>query len=154
MSESGALKPLCDKTVRLLNASESAEDLFKEGRRLCKSDSEAKRKLGLNLYRRAAEMGLVSAQLALANSLYNGDGIETNKAEAVFWYRKAAEQGNVIAQYKLGLCYSSGEGVEADKDEAKKWLFLAAEQGYDEAECKLAELNDPIVSLRVAIMSL
>ncbi|MCR4784351.1 MAG: leucine-rich repeat protein [bacterium] len=141
MSEESRLKSVCCDTVRLLNAAESADDLFKEGRRLCKAEGEAEKKLGLNLYRRAAEMGLAAAQMALGNRLFNGDGVKEDKAEAVSWYRKAAEQGNAFAQYKLGLCYSNGDGVEPNKDEATKWLAMAADQGYEEAERKLAELK-------------
>ncbi|MCR4784264.1 MAG: leucine-rich repeat protein [bacterium] len=141
MTESGTLKPLCDKAVRLLSDAESADDLLKEARRLFSAEDESEKKLGLSLYRRAAEMGLAAAQVALGNCLFNLDSVEDRKAEAVSWYCKAAEQGNVIAQYKLGLCYSSGEGVESNKDEAMKWLTHAAEQGHDEAERKLAELK-------------
>ena len=144
MSEGARLHSVCRDTVRLLNTAESAEDLFKEGRRLCKSEGESERKLGLNLYRRAAEMGLANAQMALGNSLFNGDGVEADKEEAVSWYRRAAEQGSPLAQYKLGVCLINGEGVKADNEEAKKWLEMALEQGYEEAGRKLAELNQDV----------
>ncbi|MBQ7502036.1 sel1 repeat family protein [bacterium] len=148
MSESSLLKPLCDKTVRLLNAAESAEDLFREGRRLYASEGEADRKQALSLCRRAAEMGLAEAQVFLGDRLIKGEGTAENKEEAVSWFRKAAERGNAAGQYKLGLCYVDGDGVKADKEEAKKWLTLAAEQGHREAEKRLAELKDPTVELR------
>ena len=58
----------------------------------------------------------------------NGDGVETNKAEAVKWCRKAAEQGEGHAQFMLGMFYYSGDGVNQNKEEATKWFDAIQEQ--------------------------
>ncbi|MBQ6647668.1 MAG: sel1 repeat family protein, partial [Muribaculaceae bacterium] len=62
-------------------------------------------------YLKAIE-GDAEAQLCLGDCYYEGDGMEKDYTQAVFWYFKAAEQGNVDAAYNLGVSYSLGEGVE------------------------------------------
>ena len=91
----------------------------------------------LNKLRMSAEKGDASAQSNLAQRYYKGEGVITDKAEAVKWYRKAAEQGLAAAQFGLGLCYYNGEGVVQDKAEAAKLLHKAAEQGHAKAQANL-----------------
>ena len=76
-------------------------------------------------------------QYALGRRYYKGDGVETNRAEAVKWYRKAAERGHAGAQFALGTCYCYGEGVEKNHAEAVKWWRKAADQGQKEAQFNL-----------------
>lgn len=83
---------------------------------------------------KAAERGDANAQYRLGSCYSNGDGVETNKAEAVRWYRMAAEQGHAGAQGSLGMCYANGNGVETNKAEAVKWCRKAAEQGEGHAQ--------------------
>ena len=52
-------------------------------------------------YRKAAEQGDAKAQYNLGVCYANGDGVQKNLKQAVFWYRKAAEQGNAFAQEAL-----------------------------------------------------
>lgn len=48
-----------------------------------------------------AKNGDVSAQLAVANAYFNGDGIAADKANAAKWYYKATLNNNDEAKNKL-----------------------------------------------------
>lgn len=114
-------------------------------------------------FRGVAEYGHAGAQFLLGRCYYRGEGVSTDKAEAVKWYRKAAqsnalvrvdqnfsdffetaddvrlfcqaaERGSMAAQFSLGLCYYNGEGVPVDKEEAVKWFRKAAERGDADAQ--------------------
>jgi S1-C subfamily serine protease len=78
------------------------------------------------------------AECSLGLRYDNGEGVATNKSEAVSWYRKAANQGYAEAQNNLGGCYDQGDGVTKDSVEAVKWYRKAAEQGLVEAQRVLA----------------
>jgi hypothetical protein len=70
--------------------------------------------------RTEAERNNPVAQCALGSRYYNGEGVVSDKAEAVKWFRKAAEQGFAQAQYNLGVCYANGEGIAQDKAEGER----------------------------------
>ena len=103
-----------------------------------------------------AKNGDVSAQLAVANAYFNGDGIAADKANAAKWYYKAtlnnndeaknklysfyskelekfAKSGDVQAQYEVGMDYYIGDGVTKNTETAGKWFHLATKQGHVEA---------------------
>ncbi len=86
--------------------------------------SEAEKK-----YLAAAEKGDAEAQLFLGVCYHDGDGVEKDLKQAVYWYRKAADQGDASAQFFLGLCYYTGDGVEKDLKQAVYWWRKAANQG-------------------------
>ena len=86
-------------------------------------------KKAIVFYKKAADEGNVSAQYALANCYYYGQGVERNVNTAVEMWRKCAESGNVEAQNRMGACYYEGEAVEKNYDEAARWWKSAAEQG-------------------------
>ena len=77
-------------------------------------------------YRKAAEQGNATGQIALGRSYYYGTGVKQDYAQAVKWYRKAAEQGNAAAQILLGHCYRDGNGVKQDYTKANKWYSKAS----------------------------
>ena len=85
-----------------------------------------------------AELGNAEAQYYLAYMYYNGEGVEKDEQEAVYWSTKAAEQGNAEAQYYLVYMYYNGEGEEVDEQEAAYWSTKAAEQGNTDAQYYLA----------------
>lgn len=92
-----------------------------------------KNKLFIGL-KKAAEKGNTDAQFNLALMYYNGDGILTDKKQAVYWYTKAAEQENAKAQFNLGIMYYLGEGTLTDKKQAAYWIKHAYENGFDKAK--------------------
>ena len=87
-----------------------------------------------------AEQGDVRAQADLGEMYDVGNGVETNKAEAMNWYRRAAEGGDAAAQYELGVRFYNGKEVGQDKAESAKWCRKAAEQGFDNAQFMLANM--------------
>ena len=100
------------------------------------------------LYRKAAELGHVTAQLNLGNCYQDGSGVVKDEAEAFEWFRKAAEntisfdfngplwnidrkaarQGQKTARRTLAKCYKKGIGVAANEEEAEKWKEKADDQ--------------------------
>lgn len=57
------------------------------------------------------------AQYELGLKYDNGEGVATDKNQAMAWYQQSANQGYAKAQYNLGTMYRLGEGVA--KDDAK-----------------------------------
>ncbi|MCE9562319.1 MAG: sel1 repeat family protein [Planctomycetes bacterium] len=78
---------------------------------------------------RAAENGDASAQLALAQFLENGEGVDEDKDEAFKWYKRAAEHGHPEAKMRLGICYEYGTGVKVNHKKAFPLYQEAAEAG-------------------------
>jgi len=75
-----------------------------------------------------ASQGDPAAQAELAEKYFNGDGIEEDLEQAVYWYKKAAEQGDIDAQTSLSGMYRKGTGVTQDLKWAAYWCAKAAEQ--------------------------
>ncbi len=90
--------------------------------------------------RRAAEQGVVEAQLRLAAMYLRGQEVPQDEAEAFRWTRLAAEQGHYGGQFGVGEMYAQGWGVPQDEAEAVRWYRLAAEQGYAEAQYKVGDM--------------
>ena len=88
------------------------------------------------LYRKAAEHGVVNAQLELAHLYQAGKGFQHDYFEAAKWYRRAAEQGHPVGENAIGVMYYRGEGVRRDYRQAAEWFLRAANQN-----CVLAQLN-------------
>jgi hypothetical protein len=88
--------------------------------------------LAADFIRKAAESGLVEAQVDYATMLYLGQGIERDLTEAISWYRKAANAGNAVAQNRYAKLLAVGEGVELDLQEAAMWRALARRQGFND----------------------
>lgn len=86
-------------------------------------------------YRKAATLGLPSAQVALADILQEGGaGVRRNQNEALLWYREAARHNHPAAQYGLAKAYDRGEGVAADPVLALGFYKSSALQGYAAAQ--------------------
>jgi hypothetical protein len=84
----------------------------------------------LKWYKRAAENGQPDAESELGRHYEDGDGVEQNYAQAVYWFRKAAEHvpnlgGAGQGRNNLGNLYEEGHGVPKDYVQAYMWLSLA-----------------------------
>lgn len=90
--------------------------------------------------RRAAEMGIAAAQNKLGDIYLNGQEVEQDFEQAVYWYAKAAEQGNAEAQDSLGFMYENGYSVEKDYAKAVEWYRKAAEQEIAGAQNSLGSM--------------
>lgn len=58
---------------------------------------------------RAAEQGLVDAQVNVADMYHRGEGIPVDEHRAVYWFREAAQNGNEYAINKLSRIVSEAE---------------------------------------------
>ena len=85
-----------------------------------------------------ADEGSASAQFDLGRMFENGQGVNTDDQQAVFWYGKAAEQGYADAQTSLGEFYARGRGLPRNDPYAVAWFRKAAEQGLARAQYDLA----------------
>lgn len=85
--------------------------------------------LGIDYFRRSAELGYGPGQIALAWYYETGTGVANNQTQAIELYRKAAQQGDPLAGWLVGRHYFIGNGVPRDLDVAQKWLKLSADQG-------------------------
>src|ERR1700685_626703 len=78
--------------------------------------------LGIDYFRRSAELGYGPAQIALAYYYETGTVVASNPAQAVELDRKAAQQGDPLAGWLVGRHYYLGNGIARDLDAAQKWL--------------------------------
>ena len=90
-------------------------------------------KKAAKIYKRAVELGNVSAFNNLAYMYDQGKGVKQDEKKARQLYRMAAERGDAAAQLNLGLSLNKLSGP----DEAMPWFKMAAEQGYTHAEFRL-----------------
>ncbi|KAI3720338.1 hypothetical protein L6452_21254 [Arctium lappa] len=90
-----------------------------------------KKEEGVDLYRRAAELGDPAGQCNLGISYLQAE--LPNLEEAVKWFRRASSAGYVRAQYQLALCLHRGSGTDQNLSEAAKWYLRAAKGGYARA---------------------
>jgi TPR repeat protein len=84
--------------------------------------------LGVDYFRRSADLGYGPAQIALAYYYETGTVLASNPGQAADLYRKAAQQGDPLAGWLAGRIYFLGNGVPRDPDAALKWLKLSADQ--------------------------
>src|SRR5208282_1704711 len=84
--------------------------------------------LGIDYFRRSAELGYGPAQIALAYYYETGTVLTISQSQAIDLDRKAAQQGDPLAAWLVGRYYFLGNGVPRDLDAAQKWLKLAADQ--------------------------
>ena len=97
------------------------------------------------LFRRAADLGDITAMNSLGCAYWSGNGVKLDKKKAIKYWRMAAEsgadRGAAVAQFNLGACFYNGfcyyEGVTQDDAEAFRYYKLAADQGLTEAEHSL-----------------
>lgn len=88
-------------TTQAVKLVKKADKILKKG----KPNSEYE---AIELYKQAAEMGLVSAQRELQNYYYSEGMI----ANALKWTEKLAEHGDADAEYAIGYGYLLGENAE------------------------------------------
>jgi TPR repeat protein len=102
--------------------------------------------------RKAAEQGLVAAEVRLAECYRDGRGVGRDAAQAAQWYRRAADAGDTTAQGTLGTMYAMGLGVERDDAEAYFWFDLAA--GADGPNQQKYAANRQQVGTRITVEEL
>lgn len=85
-------------------------------------------------YIKAAKLGNVAAEAALAVAYASGNGVQQNYDEAFLWARKAAASDDPIAEYDLGFLYQHGYGASENLKKAFYWYMSSAHKGYHPAE--------------------
>ena len=70
----------------------------------------------------------------------SGEGVKTDRNEAIKWFQMAADQGNIRAQFMLGETYSM-RGADMNLAMAVFWYRKAADKGFEPAKKALAELE-------------
>jgi TPR repeat protein len=78
-------------------------------------------------YRKAAQLGVPSAQFKMAMVLKHGTGVEQNLAESITWLNRAATQESAPALLELAICHMNGSGVTADPTRAVQLLTQACD---------------------------
>ena len=95
----------------------------------------------LQWLRRAAEGGLLRAQLDLGGIYYaGGHGLEADARQAYDWFQKAAAQGSKEAEVFMGMLQYEGRLGEKNVQEAMKHWRIAAEAGIAEGQYRLGRL--------------
>ena len=120
------------------------EGFYRSGKLLTSTPSADRSAVYANAiaqYQIAAEMGLMAAQVELANHFFSGFRVPKDSERAVKWYQVAAEHGHAGAQFRLGFMLSAGIGAAEDKITAYAWFRLAAAQGLSTAIESLTDLE-------------
>ena len=103
-----------------------------------RAEDERRYEKAADLYKNAADMGLLSAQLAYGRLLENGRGVKKSIEKAKEYYRSAAAYGEADASLALStLLFRTGG--RADREDAVFFLRVSAELGSAEAQYLLAE---------------
>ncbi|MEY4707911.1 MAG: hypothetical protein RJB58_1634 [Pseudomonadota bacterium] len=102
-------------------------------------------KRAMEIYERAAEAGLPTAQADLADMLLKGEGGRPDPKKALPLLRAAAAANHPIAQFQLGQMFETGAGglVPRDIEVARKLYAAAANRGMKEASERLLEMPPP-----------
>jgi len=95
------------------------------------------------MYQRAADAGLPTAQADLADMLIKGEAGPPDPARALPLLASAAAANHPIAEYELAEFYEAGELVPRDVTVARHLYEAAASHGMKEAQARLDQLGPP-----------
>jgi len=96
-----------------------------------------------DMYQRAAEAGLPTAQADLADMLIKGEAGPPDPQRALPLLAAAAAANHPVAEYELGQFYETGELVPKDLMVARHLYAEAASHGMKEAQARLDQLGSP-----------
>jgi len=80
----------------------------------------------LDLFHRAAELGLVGAYNNIGNAYYAGNGVERDMKKALHYWEVAAMRGNVDSRHNLGFM----EEKAGNMDRAIRHYLISVRSGY------------------------
>jgi TPR repeat protein len=86
---------------------------------------------------RAAEVGMVDAQVALGEMMLTGTGGACDPPGALALFEKAAANGHLAAMFATSVVYGGVHGVPANHGAAQHWFRAAAEHGHPAAQMML-----------------
>lgn len=121
-------------------AMRNAAMLLRKGQGTDKDPAKAE-----ELYERAAEAGLPTAQADLADMLLKGEDGHQDVARALPWLKRAAAADHPLAQFELGEMYEVGVPplVPRDIEIARQLYTAASSHGMKDAADRLAALPPP-----------
>jgi uncharacterized protein len=129
------------RAVALLRRGETLENtwvMFHLGQALHEGwDGPPDSETGQKIWERAAALGGLTAQTALADLFYDNKSPES-LTRAFEYAEMAARAGDAWAQNRVGWMLLYGEGIAADPAEAASWFRLAADKGNATAMTNLA----------------
>ncbi len=119
--------------------SEAGAEIYADGVRRV----EAKDNSGVDIIKRAANLGYAPAQFYLAK-LYEagGAGLKKDPEQARVWTERAAEGGDQKAMHNLALYYFEGSGGPKNTTLAAQWFHRAADLGLIDSQYNLARLYE------------
>lgn len=94
-----------------------------------------------DMYLRAAEAGLPTAQADLADMLIRGEAGEPDFKRALPLLEAAASANHPLAQYELAQFYEVGQQVPRNMAVARELYAAAASHGMKEAQARLDQLD-------------
>ena len=95
------------------------------------------------MYERAAEAGLPTAQADLADMLIKGEAGPPDPQRALPLLEAAAAANHPLAQYELAEFYEIGQLVPRNMTVARQLYAAAASHGMKEAQARLEQLGPP-----------
>ena len=123
-------------TAHDADAGREADRLYEEAVRRHADSTPGER---FDRYARAAEEGHPVAQYNVAMMYANGEAVNVDYQQAVYWFRKSADQRFAPAQLRLGeLHYFGMGGLQPNPRTAFRLFETAAEQGDPDACLNLA----------------
>jgi TPR repeat protein len=96
-----------------------------------------------DMFSRAAEAGLPTAQADLADMLLKGEAGPPDPQAALPLLEAAAAANHPIAQFELGQMYETGQIVPRDLNVARNLYAASASHGMKEAQDRLTALGPP-----------
>ena len=92
-----------------------------------------------DLYAKAAELGNPAAQYNIGMMYSNGEGVNVDYQQAVYWFRKSSDQNFAPAKFRLGEMYYFGMGGLPRNAKTAAGLFRhGAELGDADAQMNFA----------------
>ena len=91
-----------------------------------------KRRIALDNYRKAADLGHAAAAFEVARTMYFGEGLPEDEEASRPYFQIAANGGIAHAHYVLAHMYWSGIGADKNADLAEKHVLVAMATGHAE----------------------
>ena len=85
----------------------------------------------------AADQGLPSGQLAVANAYEQGIGVEQSLEKAFKYYQLAANLDDAEGFFHLGRFYQIGQYVEQSLEKALEYYRISFEKGYKKSKSRI-----------------
>ena len=81
-----------------------------------------------------AQTGDAESQNTLGEMYFDGEELDRDPEQAVYWFKEAAKSKHAEAFCNLGICFLTGDGVDADIEKGKGFVKQAAKLGSARAE--------------------